>query len=143
MGMGTWNSPTQVITPTHPRRRGSTVPRHGSTALRGTFEVSHQSGSTVLWRGSTVPPKAVVPRPDAVVPWAQEDAHFKREKLDLCTNHSEPTRHHKTTQHTKPERHTTNEPTTRHHLSKREGGGRSHLCLSQLVWHHEELSLGP
>ena len=24
-----------------------------------------------------------------------------------------------------------------------EGGGRSHLCLSQLVWHREELSLGP
>ena len=24
-----------------------------------------------------------------------------------------------------------------------EGGGRSHLCLSQMVWHREELSLGP
>jgi hypothetical protein len=23
------------------------------------------------------------------------------------------------------------------------GGGRSHLCLSQMVWHREELSLGP
>ena len=26
---------------------------------------------------------------------------------------------------------------------RREDGGRGHLCLSQLVWHREELSLGP
>ena len=56
------------------------MPRHGSTARRGTSEVPDQSGSTVLWRGSTVPPKVVVPRPDAVVPWAQEDARFERMK---------------------------------------------------------------
>ena len=27
--------------------------------------------------------------------------------------------------------------------SQREGGGRSHLCLSQLVWHREDFNLGP
>ena len=108
---------------------GAVVPCPDTVVPRDAVVPCLPSGSTAPRRGSTVGSRRCTFR--------------AREKLDLCTNHFEPTRHHKTTQHTKPERHTTNEPTMRHHLSKREGSGRSHLCLSQLVWHREELSLGP
>ena len=119
------------------------MPHRGSTTLRGTSEVPLLSSSTALWRGSTVPLKAVVPRQAVVVLWAQEDARFKHTKKRSLHEHSEATRHRKTMQHTKAESQTTKRNNHQTPPLQREGGGRSHLCLSQLVWHREELSLGP
>ena len=135
-GYGELKLPLPVLIPTRSNQRGSTAYHRGSTARA---EVPHRGGSTAQPGGS----KKLLLRGDGSTVSSRRCMFRAHEKLDLCTKHSEPTRHHKTTQHIKPERHTTNEPTTRHHLSKREGGGRSHLCLSQLVWHREELSLGP
>ena len=65
MGMGSWNSPARVITPTLPRRCGSTMPQRGSTARRGTFEVPHLSGSTAMKRGTTALTRKTGPWPQS------------------------------------------------------------------------------
>ena len=105
---------------------------------------------------------AVVPRWRAVVPLgavvplatsgstASATTRLLDQRLTLQKNESKGKRRRRPTrQHTHKQR-TRNHSNKNNHTKQselwplsREGGGRSHLCLSQLVWHREELSLGP
>ena len=115
-----------------PRYNPQPAPHSGSTALEGGSTAG--SGSTALEGGSTA--SATTLLLDQRLTLKKKRKAKPKEREDRRGNtHTQQTRNNSNTNnHTKQ---------SKLWPLSGEGGGRSHLCLSQLVWHREELSLGP
>ena len=119
-----------------PRYNPQPAPHSGSTALEGGSTA--WSGSTALEGGSTA--SATTLLLDQRLTLKKKRKAKPKEREDRRGNththtHTQLNRNHSNTNnHTKQ---------SKLWPLSGEGGGRSHLCLSQLVWHREELSLGP
>ena len=111
---------------------GSTAPLEGHTLRR---RATSSCSSTVAHHGSTVSQERT----------RTQERKRRKSKNNLRRNTNQQRGEHKQRlKHGKENRKPHDiEDQLRDTTSPRKGGGRSHLCLSQLVWHREELSLGP